>query len=106
MGQSMRILVRFGSLLIWMGALVPAHPQIMQKDDDNDSSMSQLAMGNMAFAADLYNQLKDKPGNLFFSPFSISTALAMAYAGARGKTAGEMENALHFDQKQEIHAEF
>src|SRR5437667_5511632 len=40
---------------------------------------------NTAFAVDLYQRLKDQPGNLFFSPYSLSTALAMAYAGARGQ---------------------
>jgi hypothetical protein len=40
--------------------------------------------GNTAFALDLYQRLKDQPGNLFFSPYSISASLAMTYAGARG----------------------
>jgi serpin B len=47
------------------------------------------------FAADLYAQLAAQPGNLAFSPFSIETALAMAYAGARGQTADEMAAVLH-----------
>jgi serpin B len=60
-----------------------------------------VVQGNTAFAMDLYDVLKSQPGNLFFSPFSISSALAMTYAGARGKTAEEMENVLYFDLKQE-----
>lgn len=52
--------------------------------------------GNNAFAVDLYQQLSQGNGNLFFSPESISTALAMAYAGARGETAAEMAKTLHF----------
>ena len=55
-----------------------------------------LVQGNNAFAADLYGQLRQQPGNLFFSPASISTAFAMAYAGAHGQTATEMAAALHF----------
>jgi len=51
---------------------------------------------NNAFAVDLYGKLRKQDGNLFFSPESISTALAMAYAGARGKTAREMAATLHF----------
>ncbi|MDR3459295.1 MAG: serpin family protein [Verrucomicrobiae bacterium] len=51
--------------------------------------------GNNAFALDLYQKLKDKPGNLFCSPFSISSALAMTCAGARGRTEAEMTNVLH-----------
>jgi serine protease inhibitor len=40
--------------------------------------------------------LRNQSGNLFFSPASISTALAMTYAGARGETATEMAKTLHF----------
>lgn len=47
-----------------------------------------------AFAFDLYARLKEKPGNLFFSPFSISSALEMAAVGARGTTSTEMEAVL------------
>src|SRR5271156_6604035 len=52
--------------------------------------------GDNAFAVTLYGQLRNQSGNLFFSPESISTALAMAYAGARGDTASEMAKTLHF----------
>jgi serine protease inhibitor len=52
--------------------------------------------GNNAFALALYGQLHGQKGNLFFSPESISTALAMAYAGARGGTAAQMAKTLHF----------
>ena len=52
--------------------------------------------GNNAFAVELYSQLRNQSGNLFFSPESISTALAMTYAGAHGDTASEMAKTLHF----------
>src|SRR5580658_4623597 len=52
--------------------------------------------GNNAFAVALYGQLRSQSGNLFLSPESISTALAMAYAGARGQTASEMAKTMHF----------
>jgi serine protease inhibitor len=52
--------------------------------------------GNNVFAVVLYGRLRNQSGNLFFSPESISTALAMAYAGARGGTASEMAETLHF----------
>lgn len=63
--------------------------------------------GNTAFALDLYAQLKSQPGNLFFSPYSISTALAIAYAGARGDTAVQMARVLHFrDDQASVHSAF
>jgi serpin B len=62
---------------------------------------------NRAFALALYHALAQQPGNLFFSPYSISTALAMTYAGARGSTETEMASALHFTLPQaELHAAF
>ena len=57
--------------------------------------------GCNAFAVDLYAQLKGEEGNLFFSPYSLSTALAMTYAGAAGNTAAEMAQVLHFMLPQE-----
>jgi serpin B len=54
------------------------------------------AEGNTAFAVDLYHVLSTKTGNLFFSPYSISVALAMTSAGAAGDTASQMANALRF----------
>ena len=55
-----------------------------------------LVEGDNAFAVTLYGQLRNQSGNLFFSPASISAALAMAYAGARGDTASAMAKTLHF----------
>jgi serpin B len=57
---------------------------------------AELVNGNNTFAVELYGQLARKTGNLFFSPASISTALGMAYAGAAGSTAAEMQKALQF----------
>ena len=55
-----------------------------------------LVAGNSQFAFNLYQALKDNPGNLFFSPYSITQALAMTYAGANGKTQQQMAAALQF----------
>jgi len=55
------------------------------------------------FNFELYHRLAARPGNLFFSAYSIHSALAMTYAGARGKTAREMETVLHYGPK--THAE-
>jgi serpin B len=63
--------------------------------------------GNNAFACDLYAHVAGEKGNLFFSPYSISTALAMTYAGARGQTATEMAQTLHFSlNQQDLHPAF
>lgn len=62
-----------------------------------------IAEHNNQFAFDLYKKVilqKDK--NVFFSPFSISTALAMTYAGANATTADEMQEALHFEANTSV----
>ncbi|RLG15159.1 MAG: serpin family protein [Candidatus Nanohalarchaeota archaeon] len=53
---------------------------------------------NNQFAFDLYSEYKSEEGNIFFSPYSISTALAMTYEGAKGQTAKEMQSVFHFPQ--------
>jgi serpin B len=66
-----------------------------------------LVTGNNQFAFDLYAKLKSNDGNLFFSPYSISTCLAMTWAGARGNTESQMAGALHFDTNQSrVHSQF
>jgi serine protease inhibitor len=68
-------------------------------------ALTKTVEGNSDFAIDLYGQLaKDRPGNLFFSPFSVSDALAMTYGGAKGATAAQMSKALHFSD--DPHASF
>lgn len=64
------------------------------------ADLQSLAQGNTAFALDLYQDLHSQSGNLFYSPYSISIALAMTYAGARGETESQMADALHFDLPQ------
>ena len=60
------------------------------------SDLSDLVSGNSAFAWDLYQALRGREGNLFCAPASISLAMAMTHAGARGDTEEQMAQALHF----------
>jgi serpin B len=72
-----------------------------------DGDRATLVKGNNQFAIDLYGRLRDTKGNLFFSPYSISTALGMAYGGARGDTAAEMARTLHFTlEPRQLHPAF
>ena len=75
--------------------------------DVEETELQGLVDGNTAFALDLYQKLREGGGNLFYSPYSISLALAMAYAGARGETERQMAEALHFTLPQErLHPAF
>jgi serpin B len=70
-------------------------------------NQADLTNGNGAFAFDLYQQLRTREDNLFYSPYSISAALVMTYAGAHSITAEQMAAALHFDLPQEkLHPAF
>ncbi len=92
----------------------PAEPQFIQSKLTRDPSpvaslddQSQLASDNLAFAMDLYHQLASQPGDLFYSPYSISQALAMVYGGARGQTEQQMAKGMHFNLSQErLHPAF
>ncbi len=67
-----------------------------------NANASVVAEMSNSFAFDLYEQLRSgQDGNLFFSPGSLSTALAMTYAGAQGETAEQMAQVLHFAMPQE-----
>ena len=72
-----------------------------------DSELTDLAHGNNALAFGLYQELREEDGNLFYSPYSISLALAMTYAGARGETERQISNTLHFILPQDkLHPAF
>lgn len=76
----------------------------LERDTAPDISAEQLdtlSQGNTAFALDLYQQLRSEDGNIFYSPYSISAALAMTYGGARGNTAAEIEQVMHYNLGQD-----
>jgi len=66
----------------------------------SEGDMKTLVDGNNAFAVDIFQSLRAGDGNLVLSPYSISLALAMTYAGARGETESQMMETLHFTQGQ------
>ncbi len=71
------------------------------------ADLGALVRGNTAFAFDLYEALREDGGNLFYSPHSISLALAMTYAGARSDTESQMADTLHFNLPQDrLHSTF
>ena len=73
----------------------------------DDKAAAALAGGNEAFAFSLYSRLAGTGGNLFFSPFSVSAALAMTMAGARGNTRAEMAALLALsDPDEKLHPAF
>jgi serpin B len=86
----------------------PIPPPPEEPGEEELLAREMLVRDNSAFAFDLYRKLKEgTEDNLFYSPYSISTALAMTYAGARGETAEQMAGALNFELSDErLHPAF
>jgi len=69
----------------------------------DEQAVQQLVEQNTNFALALYKTLaKEERGNLFLSPYSISSALAMTYAGARGETEKQMAKTLRLSKEQAV----
>lgn len=88
-------------------SLVKSSKDRITSPDIDKTDLEILSDGNNTFALDLYQALKDNEGNLFYSPYSISSALAMTYAGARGETEKQMAETLNFTLSQDkLHPAF
>ena len=103
MKKALIIVLSFILTIGLAGCSSPVMAQVIMSDKDRETEpdvsrldLDQLVSGNSQFAFDLYQVLKAEEGNLFYSPYSISAALAMTYAGARGETEQEMANALSY----------
>ena len=84
-------------LIIFNFLLFNVYPQSPVKDD----SQNVMTNGNNAFGIDLYNKLNSAEGNLFFSPYSISSCFAITYVGAGKDTRKQMGDVFHFPAEQE-----
>jgi serpin B len=102
-----RLFVAFLIAGVLAGCMISIDPTMIQSDkqrrgaDASDDELAELVAGNSAFAVELYRALANgQEGNLFYSPYSISVALAMTFAGARGETEQQMAGALHYTLPQ------
>ena len=88
---------------------VSGEPVAGDTHPDTPDGAGNVAAGNNRFAVDLYRRLATDPayagGNLFFSPYSISSALAITYEGARGTTADEIGAVLHLPTNDTLRRE-
>ncbi len=114
MRKGIAILQVSAILLGLLGCTPAVSGQVLQSDKPrntspavNETDLTTLVDGNSAFAFDLYQTLRQNGTNLFYSPYSISEALAMTYAGARGETEKDMTGALDFTLSQDrLHPAF
>jgi serpin B len=111
-------------LLLALSACAPAAPAVSPREgvdftflssetsrlkasDVGDSELDRLVSGSNQFAFDLYGTIRESDGNLFLSPYSISLALAMLYAGARDETEAQMAEVMNFNLPQDrLHPAF
>lgn len=84
-----------------LGACLLAGPALQAQDGISPEAAG-LVEGNNRFALEIYRELagEEATGNVFISPWSITTAFGMAWAGARGETADQMADVLHFPKDQ------
>ena len=90
-------------ILLWLLSFTLSAPVVFSQDSD----LERLVHGNTQFAIDLYQRINPENENFVYSPYSISLAMAMAYGGARGKTASQMIDVLRFPiEGEKLHAAF
>ncbi len=105
--RSARLVPVFLAAAMLVGGCAPSGPGVEAAEARSErprntspaapaGDVAELAAGNNAFAFELYQALRAEPGNLFYSPYSLSAALAMTYAGAGGDTADQMAATLHY----------
>ena len=98
-----------GLALVGLTACAQPHTENPAKEGGNEKQVEKLVKGNNSFAVRLYARLADDAGkdNLFVSPYSVSSAVAMTYAGARGETAAQIESVLALHMvRQNVHRAF
>jgi len=89
------------------GTILQSEKQREQSPEVAPADISSLTDGNSVFAFNIYKLLSEEEGNLFYSPYSISAALAMTYAGASGDTEKQMADTLQFYLSQnQLHPAF
>jgi serpin B len=112
--QMLRLAIVMILVSLMVGCAGTAKGALLQSDkprltsDATNAEMAKLVAGNSAFAFDLYQRLREEQDeNLFYSPYSISLALAMTYAGAHSETEQQMAATMHYTLPQErLHPAF
>jgi serpin B len=101
------VIVTVLTVMVLIGSFCNNGENNKPKTVEQINDLETLQKGNQVFALELYNQVSKNNDNIFFSPYSISTALAMTYAGARNETEKQMAKTMHFDLiRERLHPTF
>jgi serine protease inhibitor len=93
------------STLLFLFPYNPLEPPQLDSTGSTPEGVQEVVNANNQFAFDLYSQM-NKNENIFYSPYSISAALAMTYEGAKGQTAEEMKEVFHFPENSILRPNF
>ena len=111
--KKMILPIVLSAVLLFSGCARPTYGEELKSDKPRLSpnapaaDVAELVSGNTEFAMALYQLLKEDDGNIFYSPYSISAALAMTYGGAKNETGLQMVETLRFTLEQaRLHAAF
>ncbi|MCD6523050.1 MAG: serpin family protein [Candidatus Diapherotrites archaeon] len=95
-----------GSLVLFLFPYNPLHPPRADETGATEEGIRAVVDANNAFAFDMYSVLSKEEGNVFFSPYSIFSAMAIVYEGAVGDTAEEIGSVLYFPSKEVLEPNF
>jgi serine protease inhibitor len=95
------------TVVLFLFPYQPEEPPMADETGATEEGRETVVEANNQFTFDLYKQLsKNDDGNIFYSPYSISAALAMTYEGAKGKTAEEIQSVFHFPETNILRPNF
>lgn len=95
------------SAVLFLYPYSPKNPPVADDQGATIEGEKEVVQGNNQFSFDLYQEMnKQESGNVFYSPYSIFSALAMTYEGAENETAQEMKSVFYFPSKEELRPNF
>jgi len=95
------------AVVLFLFPYEPDQPPAADNTGSTEQGIQAVVNANNQFAFDLYSELdKNEDGNMFYSPYSISAALAMTYEGAKGQTANEMKSVFYFPEEDILRPNF
>jgi len=95
------------TVVLFLFPYQPTQPPHADAAVSTPQGIQEVVDANNKFAFDLYSEVgKSENGNIFYSPYSISAALAMTYEGAKGQTADEMKFVFHFPENNILRPNF
>jgi len=88
--------ITLGTSVLFLFPYTPTQPPKADETGWTEEGVKRIVEANNKFALEFYQKINEKDKNVFYSPYSIFSALAITYEGARGQTAEEIKNIFYF----------